>query len=202
MSKPSRYRMHVVEWEDCCRCPLHAVRTKVVLCRGTVPCDVLFVGEAPGVGEDVVGQPFVGPAGRLLDQIVFRATEPYDRYAAETNVPTLKTAFTNVIACIPKGGRHEAKVKEAKDWDVKWVEACKPRLQEFIDLARPRLVVAVGKIAAEWTEPHDRANVKLPPGCKRCKIEHPASILRKSEADRGLSVQRCVVTLKDALGDL
>src|SRR4051812_28157858 len=94
---------HVQRWKDCQRCPLGQQRGRICLTRackagdqpgaygGRLPCDVLFIGEAPGSSEDALGLPFVGPAGDLLDQIKQRALPP------ETSC-----AFTNLVACYPR----------------------------------------------------------------------------------------------------
>src|SRR3954471_2435855 len=82
---------HVARWRDCTRCPLSQQRSNIVLARGQVPCDVLFVGEAPGASEDALAQPFCGPAGHLLDQIVERALPPIVSYA-----------MTNLVCCFPR----------------------------------------------------------------------------------------------------
>ncbi len=61
---------HIADWESCTRCPLHTTRRWVVLGRGTLPCDVLFVGEAPGNSENDIGKPFIGQAGKILDSLI------------------------------------------------------------------------------------------------------------------------------------
>jgi DNA polymerase len=63
----SRWSEHVERWKDCMACGLCRQRYRICLGRGTVPCDVLFIGEAPGAVENAQGLPFVGPAGQLLD---------------------------------------------------------------------------------------------------------------------------------------
>lgn len=68
--KMSPWQHHIERWKDCKMCPLHRTRRNVVLGRGGVPCDVLFVGEAPGPVEDINGSPFTGPSGHLLNSII------------------------------------------------------------------------------------------------------------------------------------
>jgi len=92
---PSKWERHVRKWEDCQKCELAERRKNVVLFRGKVPNDVLFIGEAPGVVEDKFGKPFKGPAGLLLDDMISKAIE---------EVPAAKSykmGFTNMISCIP-----------------------------------------------------------------------------------------------------
>lgn len=94
MPKPvSRWKRHKLKWSKCRECELCETRKQVVLASGSLPCDVLFVGEAPGVSENNLGTPFIGPAGKLL-----RA-----QIEAAGMTGSYKTAFTNLIACIPLG---------------------------------------------------------------------------------------------------
>jgi uracil-DNA glycosylase family 4 len=66
----TRFQLFCQKWGEGCGSTQCAGANRVVLVRGSVPCDVLFIGEAPGQSEDVVGRPFVGPAGKLLDRII------------------------------------------------------------------------------------------------------------------------------------
>ncbi len=66
----SKYQEYKKQWKGCKRCPLYKTRRKIVHCRGSLPCDIFFLGEAPGDSEDLLGKPFVGPAGKLLDRII------------------------------------------------------------------------------------------------------------------------------------
>lgn len=194
------WQVHVARWRDCIRCPLHEGRRSVVLARGSLPCDILFVGEAPGQSEDVLGEPFVGPAGQLLDRIVSEAlTSPC------MSAP-LRIAFTNVVACFPR----EAKQTDDHAPPREAVKACRPRLQEFIVLAKPRLVVFVGSVADRAGSEAlgkattltggrvtGHATVKL-----WASIQHPAAILRAPTAGRSLMVRRAVIRLQKAFEQL
>lgn len=179
-------RQLVNEWKDCTRCPLHVHRCQVVHGRGSVPCDVLFIGEAPGDSEDATGIAFDGPAGVLLDQII------------RDSLPDGVThGIVNVVGCIPKD---EDGVKGgAPDWDS--VEACRPRLEAFIRIVRPKLIVTVGKTARDALEQGLKDSIKLP-NVPVIDIVHPASILRQPYAARGLSVRRSVVTVAKAVEQL
>jgi uracil-DNA glycosylase len=204
--------------DDCCR-----RGTRVVLFRGSVPCDVLVVGEAPGESENVLGRPFVGPAGQLMDKIMARALDGVEycaackrgnhwnvvRFGAGHESPTcddghyergdpLKVAFTNVVGCIP---REEDGGKAAAPSDEQ-TKACRPRLQAFVDLCRPRLVVAVGNDAKAALEQGMKGAVALRKGTKLVNVVHPAYVLRANVAQQGLLVQRCVVTIGNAAEDL
>lgn len=172
-------------WRDCHGCYLCDTRKSVVLSRGTYPCDILFVGEAPGENEDALGQPFVGPAGKLLDQIVERALRGR----------TYRVAFTNLICCIP---REEDGGKAGEPpWES--IEACTPRLEEFIELVKPKVIVQVGKHAREYLSPGWRHSVEVPRDVEQVHIDHPAYILRMNVAQRTLAFQRCVVAISQVI---
>lgn len=166
------YEKHCQKWRDCKRCLLHERRQNVVFVRGALPCDVLFVGEAPGVSEDVLKRPFVGPAGKLLDSILQEGLREGTRYA-----------LTNLVGCIPKD-KGNAKGEPPEEA----VLACADKLKEMIALAKPQAIVCVGRLSAK----HVPSVVK-----RRIEIIHPAAILRMDISQRGLAVQRCVVALRD-----
>lgn len=185
----TKLQKHLADWAGCQRCPLGAVRRNMVFLRGKVPCDVLFVGEAPGVSEDVHGIPFVGPAGHLQDRI----------NALAFGDLKLTHAFVNLVCCFPRNEK-EAGTNEPPD---EAIIACQPRLAEFVEIARPRLIVCVGSLAHRWigTE-HNRKALKVPDGCRTIHIEHPASIIRANVAQRSLAERRAVVVLANALNAL
>jgi len=177
------YQTHVKRWKSCTRCPLCEGRKSVVLCRGRLPCDVIFVGEAPGFNEDSVGQPFVGPAGKLLDRMIEEADSSRTDAA---NMRVIRTAFTNIIACIPKDPDGD-KVSDPLDDSV---EKCRPRLMEILKIANPHIMVAVGKVAANCLG-------KLKTRPPFVEIMHPAAILRANAGAQGLLFQKTVVTLAE-----
>jgi DNA polymerase len=113
----------------CVACPLHAKRNKAVFGVGDEKADWLFVGEGPGADEDALGEPFVGQAGKLLDAmlVAIRLKRGQNVYIA------------NVVNCRPPGNRNP-EPKEAL--------ACEPYLHRQIELLQPRLIVALGKVAA------------------------------------------------------
>jgi len=114
----------------CTRCPLHRTRTQGVLGVGPQRCDWLVVGEAPGAEEDRRGEPFVGAAGQLLDAML-RAIG-LDR--------TTNVYIANVLKSRPPNNR-DPKPEE--------VAACLPYLVRQIALLQPKLILAVGRIAAQ-----------------------------------------------------
>lgn len=153
-------RYIVKEYLNCERCPLHQFRRKVVFGRGSIPAEILFIGEAPGRSEDLVGEPFVGPSGKLLDEALNLAQE----MAGLDKQP--RYFITNVCACRPTdrvgGPNREPSFEEAY--------ACFPRVQATYADIEPRKVVFLGKVPAELLGKAFPEAIKLP---------HPAWILRQ-----------------------
>ena len=193
------YQKHRAKWKSCTLCPLCETRQNVVLAKGQIPCDVLCIGEAPGASEDSIGTPFCGPAGHLLDKAIAEASSPLvlgGSPAGPNHILArfeLRLAFTNLVACIPLGEDGD-KVKEPPP---KSIEACSERLDEFIRMCHPRLIVAVGKLPTKWLP-------KLYPTLMTPVLEiiHPAAILRSEIHSQTLLFRRCVVSLADAFAEL
>ena len=189
----SPFKQHVEKWKDCTRCSLHHGRKHVVISRGQVPCDILFIGEAPGKSEDVLGIPFIGPAGKLLDGIIERAIDDLGWIDMNGQPPTVRLAFTNLVGCIPLGDGGE-KTSEPDQTDI---VTCKPKLLEFYQLSKPKLLVLVGALPGKWVDkiiPHREI--------KSVQIDHPAYLLRLNVAQQGLAIQRCEVKLRNAMEEL
>ena len=202
----SRFELHMEKWQSCTACPLCKTRQKVVLARGKLPCDVCFIGEAPGESEDCLGAPFVGPAGQLLDGIVLRAFAGVllgvgaitDQDVSDGEPP--RVAFANLVCCIPRDEATGGKTAQPEHDDIL---TCQVRLEEFVwDVAKPQLVVAVGKLAEDYLDQGYKHSLKLPKGTKQVSIVHPAAIIRASEAQRGLMAQRAEIILRDAVEEL
>lgn len=181
---PTPFQEHLARWANCQDCELAARRKHLVFARGRLPCDLLFVGEAPGESEDVLGLPFVGPAGKLLDAII--------RDAQRLSWPW-SWAMTNLTCCIPRE-EDGAKAGEPPD---EAIMACKPRLEELGRLAAPRLTVCVGKLSADWVAGGLLRWVKI--AGPKLEIHHPAYILRSNYVQRGLMIQRCTVQIAQAV---
>jgi uracil-DNA glycosylase family 4 len=140
----------------------------------------------------------VGPAGKLLDGIIASAFGPENMVRAGQGKEALTYALTNLVCCIPReedGGKATEPPEEG-------IEACSDRLVQFVSLARPRLIVAVGAMARDYLEPGYRYSIKVPREVPRVDIKHPAAVLRMNYAIRGLETQRCVVTLANAIEEL
>lgn len=117
----------VGEIRACRKCPLHQYRRNPVPGEGPLDAEVMIVGEAPGRREDELGRPFVGMAGKLLDSMLVRA-----------GLERGRVYITNVVKCRPPGNRDPRQEE---------VEACLPYLARQIRLVRPRVIVAVGRVA-------------------------------------------------------
>ena len=126
----ARWERLRAEVSSCVKCSLHATRTQTVFGVGDVRADWLVIGEAPGADEDRKGEPFVGRAGQLLDAML-RAIG----LARGENV-----FIANVLKCRPPNNR-DPKPEE--------VACCRPYLMRQIALIEPKLILAVGRIAAQ-----------------------------------------------------
>jgi len=114
----------------CSRCKLHALgRSQVVFGVGNPNADLMFVGEAPGADEDLQGEPFVGRAGQLLTKII-----------EAIGLTRGDVYIANVIKCRPPGNRNP---------EPDEVEQCEPFLFRQIDTVKPKVIVALGKFAAQ-----------------------------------------------------
>lgn len=114
---------------QCRRCALCNTRTNTVFGRGSDSARILFIGEAPGESEDREGKPFVGAAGRLLDQyIAFIGLEEKDYYIA------------NILKCRPPRNRDPLPEEE---------DACLPFLRRQVEILSPEIIVCLGRIAAK-----------------------------------------------------
>lgn len=115
--------------EQCTACPLHQTRTQAVFGVGNQNADCMIIGEAPGADEDRLGEPFVGRAGKLLDLMLqaigLNRTDVY---------------IANILKSRPPNNR-DPKPTE--------IEACWPFLARQIELVQPRLIIAMGRIAAQ-----------------------------------------------------
>lgn len=115
---------------DCRRCPLAQGRQQVVVSRGNPQAPLMVIGEGPGAQEDAQGQPFVGRAGQLLDQML-----------ASVGIDSNRQAYIcNVVKCRPPDNR-----KPTPDE----MGACRPWLQEQITLVDPAVIVLAGATAME-----------------------------------------------------
>ena len=126
----------------CTACGLHQTRTQGVLGVGDRNADWLIIGEAPGADEDAQGEPFVGQAGKLLDAML-----------AAINLERGNNVYiTNVLKSRPPGNR---------DPEPDEVAACRPYLLAQIELIQPKLILALGRVAAQSLLDTDEAVGRL-----------------------------------------
>lgn len=121
---------------DCRACDLWKLGTQTVFGEGRRRTNVMFVGEQPGNEEDLTGKPFVGPAGKLLNQAL-----------EETGIDRSQVYVTNVVKHFkwePRGKRRIHKKPNAQE-----IAACRPWLEAEIALVKPRVIVALGATAAQ-----------------------------------------------------
>lgn len=155
---------------DCQRCKLGKTRTKIVFGEGNPKADLVFVGEAPGEQEDLSGRPFVGRAGQLLEKMIQAIGLQRDQ-----------VYICNVVKSRPPGNRNP---------EPDEIEACKPYLHRQLDVLRPKVIVALGKFAAQTllkTETRIselRGNFFDYRGVKLIPTFHPSYLLRNPSAKK------------------
>ena len=165
-------RILAMEWPElkaavagCQACPLHQTRTQTVFGVGDEQADWLLVGEAPGAEEDARGEPFVGQAGRLLDNML----------AAIGLNRSRNVYICNVLKCRPPGNRNPGPFEVAQ---------CSPHLLRQLELIQPKLIVAMGRFAAQTLLDTDATIASLRGKLHRYRgvplvvTYHPAYLLR------------------------
>jgi DNA polymerase len=157
--------------DDCSRCKLHTLgRRQIVFGVGDAQADLMFVGEAPGADEDIQGIPFVGRAGQLLTKII----EAIELQRSQVYI-------ANVIKCRPPENRNP---------EPDEVETCEPYLFRQIDVIKPKVIVALGKFAAQallrTQDPISRLRGRFYDfrGAKLMPTFHPAYVLRNPSSKR------------------
>ena len=149
----------------CTACALHKSRTQTVFGVGDEDADWMLIGEAPGAEEDRLGDPFVGQAGRLLDNMLAAIGLERGR----------NVYIANVLKCRPPGNRNPEPEEVAR---------CTPHLLRQIELVRPKLIVAMGRFAAQTLLDTDasiaslRGRLHRYAGVPLIVTYHPAYLLR------------------------
>ncbi len=150
--------------KDCKKCELWKTRTNFVFGVGDPKADVVVIGEAPGADEDIQGEPFVGRAGQLLNKIL-----------AATGFKREEVYILNILKSRPPGNRNPLPEE---------VDACRPYLDKQLKLLNPKLILLVGKVAAEsllkTKDPLNKLRGKTHDykGWKVRVTFHPAALLR------------------------
>lgn len=149
---------------NCQKCSLAETRTHVVFGNGAHDAEVMFIGEGPGEQEDKTGTPFVGRAGKLLDDML-----------AMIDLDRSKVFVTNMVKCRPPQNRDPLNLEQ---------EACIGYLRNQVALIRPKIIVCLGRIAAvkliredfKITKEHGQWFPKA--GVEMMAIYHPSALLR------------------------
>jgi len=179
MSELDRLRL---EAASCTRCDLYRAATQTVFGDGAASSPLMLVGEQPGDAEDQAGRPFVGPAGRMLDQGLEEAG--IDRSSAYVTNAVKHFKWT------PKQGRGGHTVRIHKKPNAAEVAACRPWLEAELEVVRPKIVVCLGATAAQAllgrtfkvTRQHGQW-VEWPYEPMATATVHPSSILRAPDAE-------------------
>ncbi len=160
----------------CTACRLSETRTNVVFGVGDPEADLMLVGEAPGRNEDLQGEPFVGAAGKLLDELM-----------AGIGVSRSEAYIANVLKCRPPGNRDPLPDE---------IDCCKGYLREQIRLIRPRVVVTLGNFSTKLLLRTETGITRLRGqvyewwlGARLIPTFHPAAALRGGDRVRAQMVQ-------------
>jgi uracil-DNA glycosylase len=168
----------------CERCPLYETRTHVVVGAGSPDAAIMFVGEAPGYNEDVQGQPFVGAAGKLLDELLREIL----------GIPREDVYIANVLKCRPPENRDPTPAE---------IDTCKPFLLRQVDIIAPRIICALGNFATRTLTERREGITKLRRKVIRAggryvyPMFHPAAALHRGDLYEDVRLD--FVTLKQLL---
>ena len=167
--------------QGCTACDLFELGTQTVFGEGSAKAELMLVGEQPGDKEDLAGRPFVGPAGRVLDDAL-----------AEAGIDRAKAYVTNAVKHFkwrpsPRAG---SKVRIHAKPNAAEIKACRPWLESELDVVKPKIVVCLGATAAQAllgrtfkvTQQHGQW-VEWPYEPLATATVHPSSILRAPDAD-------------------
>ncbi len=164
----------------CTRCPLHQSRKQTVFGVGNPDADWMIIGEAPGAEEDRRGEPFVGRAGKLLDEMMRAVGQGRD-----------SVFIANILKCRPPNNRDPEPEESA---------ACRGYLERQIELLRPKLILAVGRIAAQLLLETDTPVGRLRGSVHRLGdiplvvTYHPAYLLRSPSQKRKVWDDLCLAS--------
>jgi len=152
------------ECERCTKCGLCATRNRVVFGVGKKNADIMFIGEGPGEQEDLQGEPFVGAAGKLLDDML-----------SIIDVNRTNCYIANIVKCRPPMNRDPAEEEQ---------EACFDYLKRQIELINPAIIVCLGRVAAkkliypDYRITRDHGSWICRNGIWITAIYHPSALLR------------------------
>lgn len=151
---------------DCRLCPLAETRTTLVFGVGDPHARLMFIGEAPGKNEDLKGEPFVGAAGKLLDELL-----------ASIGIGRSQVFIANMVKCRPPGNRDPEPIE---------IQTCAPFLARQIELIDPAVIATLGRFAAHYVLGSDapitslRGKLYHRGGRNVVPVFHPAAALYDS----------------------
>lgn len=161
MNSKERFRILRFDWKNCKKCSIGHEAYQHVFGRGDIPCDIVFIGEAPGKTEDYVGRPFVGLAGQLLDCAIEKSMKKSKKI--------WRVFFTNLLCCRPfnlEGGNRAPEDGEVLN--------CMPRLEETIHILKPKILVTLGLVPKNYLREENWVSQY-----RVFNLVHPAWVLRQ-----------------------
>ena len=186
----SDYEMLVQQIHDCTRCTLSQKRTTAVPGEGNLAADIVFIGEGPGFHEDQQGRPFVGPAGKLLEELLKSiGLDRQDVYIA------------NMVKCRPPNNRDPLPGE---------IQACRSHLDKHLELIGPKVVVTLGRYSFSKFFPDTpigkaRGRPRNWNGLVIYPVYHPAAALRngslRSTLEEDFSALPSIVASESARKD-
>lgn len=238
----SDYEAHVDKWKDCTRCDFHKNREyseegkelmskynlkprkgqeeglgRVVFPGGDNPCDILFIGEAPGSNENQKGVPFLSPGGILLKDVVRKGL-------GETTWPNgnpIRIGYTYLLGCIPTHSLRKTDYpfvhSKVTEYSGNQITICRPKLSEIFHIMKPKMVVRVG----EWPKKSIPGETSLYPSMDSeyyhgeglpwlngkflllPEMKHPVTFKRQENvANYSLEIQRLEIKVSDFVMDM
>lgn len=130
MDKLESYDQLITEITHCIKCDLHQTRTHAVAGEGNLDADLFFIGEAPGLNEDKQGRPFVGRAGKILDDIL-----------ASIELDRKDIYIANILKCRPPKNRNPRQHE---------IKTCTPYLERQLALIQPEVIIPMGSFSTEY----------------------------------------------------
>ena len=169
----------------CEKCILHKSRVKAVPGAGPGDADIMFIGEAPGFHENQQGLPFVGAAGKFLDELLEKIDLKRDN-----------VFITNVVKCRPPGNRDPQAVE---------IEACRPYLDQQIELIKPKMVITLGRFSMARYFPNAKISQihgqpRKMEGVIYYPMYHPAAALHQPSLRR--TVEEDVLKIPDLIAHI
>jgi len=130
MNKQEEVKTITQEIQNCKKCALHKTRINPVIGEGSYNAKIMFIGEAPGFNEDKQGKPFVGQAGKILDELLNSA-----------NLKREEIYIANILKCRPLQNRNPTKEE---------IKSCTPYLNKQIEIIKPKIICCLGNFATDF----------------------------------------------------